>query len=153
MAAAVREFVLSILPWHATFNAAVLLFVVAYLASQAMFCVALRRMAMHIPGPSRMCNPLGLWVLVVPGIGAVASFAILRHVWDAATAATDAHHVAPPRGVARVFGVLYGVSRLAIFVPGLLIPSLLMQSLAATGFLMRLGAVARSLRTPSVAVT
>ena len=152
MADSLRDFALSLLPWHASFNVAALVFVVAYMASQAMFCLALRRMAMHIPGPERMCNPLGLWLLVVPGIGAIASFAILGHVWDAATAAIAAHHEQPPRSAARRYRVAYSVSRLLVFVPGLLLPALLVQSLAATGFLMRLGAVARQLRTPDIAV-
>ncbi|MCC7053441.1 MAG: hypothetical protein IT355_09240 [Gemmatimonadaceae bacterium] len=152
MADSLRAFALTLLPWHATFDAAALVFVVAYLSAQVAFCLALRRMAMHIPGPERMCNPLGLWLLVVPGLGAVASFGILHHVWHSATAATAAHHVPPPRGVVLGFVVLYGVSRLAILVPGLLVPALLLQSLAATGFLLRLGAVARLLRTEDIAV-
>ena len=99
-----------------------------------------------------MCNPLGLWVLAIPGFGALASFGVLRQVWDAATAATSAHHVAPPRGVARGFAITYGISRLLILMPGMLIPALLLQSASATGFLLRLTAVARSLRTQDVAV-
>jgi hypothetical protein len=147
-----RTFLTSLLPWHATFNVAALLFVVAYVSAQVMFCVSLRRLAMSIPGPLRMCNPIGLWVLAIPGLGAVASFAVLRHVFDAATAATDAHRIAPPRGVARAFAVAYGVSRLLILVPGMLLPALLIQSAAATGFVLRLRAVADSLRTPELSV-
>ena len=145
-------FVRSLLPWHAEFNAGALAFTGAYMLAQVMFCLALRRMAMAIPGPKRMCSPVGLWVLVIPGAGALGSFGVLRHVWDAATAATHAHHVDPPRGVARGFAVAYGVSRLLILVPGFAIPSLLLQTCAATGFLMRLSSVAKSLRTPDVAV-
>lgn len=147
-----RAFVVSLAPWHSTFDVAALVLVVMYVLAQVMFCLSLRRMAMAIPGPTRMCNPLGLWVLIIPGIGALASFSVLRHVWDAATAATAAHHVAPPRGVARGFAIMYGVSRLLIVVPGMLIPALLLQSASATGFLLRLTSVAKSLRTPDVAV-
>ena len=95
-------FVRSLLPWHAEFNASALAFTGAYMLAQVTFCLALRRMAMAIPGPQRMCSPVGLWVLVIPGAGALGSFGVLRHVWDAATAATRAHHVDPPRGVALV---------------------------------------------------
>ncbi len=142
-----RSFATSLLPWQPVFNAGALVLVVAYVSAQLLFCFSLRRLAMVIPGPQRMCNPLGLWVLAIPGFGALASFGVLRHVWDAATAATHAHHVAPPRGVARGFAVMYGVSRLLILVPGMLIPALLLQSASATGFLLRLTSVARSLRT------
>lgn len=152
MLESLRTFALSLLPWDASFNAAALVFVLAYVTSQLLFCVALRRMAMHIPGPERMCNPLGLWLLAVPVLGALASFGILRHVWDAATAAMQAHHAPPPRNVARLHAALYGASRLAILVPGLLLPGLVVQAIAATGFLLQLGAVAKSLRTPDVAV-
>jgi hypothetical protein len=150
MIESVRAFLLALMPWHQTFNASALAFVVAYMLAQVLFCLSLRRLAMAIPGPERMCNPLGLWVLVIPGAGALASFQVLRHVWDAATAATLAHHVAPPRGMARGFAVLYGVSRFLILVPGMLVPALLLQSAAATGFLLRLHGVARSLRTPDI---
>jgi hypothetical protein len=152
MIASASSFLLSLLPWHQAFDVGALAFTCLYVAAQVMFCVALRRLAMAIPGPQRMCNPLGLWLLAVPVIGAVASFGILRHVWDAATAATHAHHVAPPRGVARGFAITYGFSRLLILVPGMLIPALVLQLAAATGFLLRLSSVARSLRTPDVAV-
>jgi hypothetical protein len=152
MPAHVLEFLQALQPWHPSYNAGVLAFVVAYALAQISFCLALRRMAMAIPGPQRMCSPLGLWILVVPMAGALASFGVLRHVWDAATAATAAHHVEPPRGVARGFAVLYGVSRLLILVPGLHLAALLLQCAAAADFLVRLGAVARSLRTPDVAV-
>lgn len=145
-------FLTSLLPWRPTFDAGALLLVVMYVLAQLLFCLSLRRLAMAIPGPMRMCNPLGLWILVVPGAGALASFGLLRHVWDAATAATAAHQVAPPRGVARGFAVAYGLSRLLILVPGLVVPALLLQSAAATGFLLRLTSVAKSLRTPDVAV-
>lgn len=147
-----RAFVLSLLPWQPTFDVSVLSFTVVYMLAQVVFCLALRRMAMAIPGPERMCSPLGLWVLVIPGAGALASFGVLRHVWEAATAATAAHHVAPPRQVARGFAIAYGVSRLLILVPGLLAPALLLQLAAATGFLLRLTSVAKSLRTQDVAV-
>lgn len=147
-----RSFAVSLLPWLPTFDAGALTFVVIYGLAQVLFCLSLRRLAMAIPGPQRMCNPLGLWLLTIPLVGAVASFGVLRHVWDAATAATEAHHVAPPRGVARGFALVYGVSRLLILVPGLLLPALLLQIAAAAGFLLRLSAVARSLRTPDVAV-
>ena len=100
---AAKSFAISLLPWQSTFNAGALVFVVMYVMAQVLFCLSLRRLAMAIPGPTRMCNPLGLWVLAIPGAGALASFGVLRHVWDAATAATEAHHVAPPRGVARGF--------------------------------------------------
>jgi hypothetical protein len=146
------NFLISLLPWHPTFDPVALAFTAAYVVAQLMFCLSLRRLAMHIPGPERMCNPLGLWVLAIPGIGAIASFAVLRHMFDAATAATEIHHVAPPRRAARAFAMTYGISRLLIFVPGLLIPALLLQSFSATGFLLRLTAVARSLRTPDVAI-
>jgi hypothetical protein len=152
MIESLRTLLLSLLPWHQSFDAGALVFVTAYVVAQAMFCVTLRRLAMAIPGPLRMCNPLGLWVLAIPGIGALASFGVLRHVWDAATAATDAHHVAPPRGVARGFAIGYGLSRVLILVPGLLMPALLLQSACATGFVLRLTGVARSLRTQDVAV-
>ncbi len=152
MIASAWTFVVSLLPWNATFNAAALAFVVVYMLAQGCFCLALRRLAMAIPGPERMCNPLGLWVLAIPVFGALASFAVLRGVWDAATAAIRVHHVAPPRGVARGFAITYGLSRLLILVPGMLIPALLVQAASATGFLMRLTSVARSLRTPDVAV-
>lgn len=152
MIASAWSFLLSLLPWHRSFDASALAFTVVYILAQLSFCVALRRLAMAIPGPERMCNPLGLWVLAIPGFGALASFAVLRGVWDAATAATLAHHVAPPRGVARGFAITYGISRLLILVPGMLIPALLLQSASATGFLLRLTSVARSLRTPDVAV-
>lgn len=142
-----RSFASSLLPWQPSFNAGALILVVVYVSAQLLFCFALRRLAMVIPGPQRMCNPLGLWVLAIPGIGALASFGVLRHVWDAATAATHAHHVVPPRGAARGFAVMYGVSRLLILVPGMLIPALLLQSASATGFLLRLTSVAQSLRT------
>jgi hypothetical protein len=148
----VRAFLTSLLPWHPAFEAGALALVVIYVLAQVLFCLSLRRLAMAIPGPMRMCNPLGLWVLAVPGIGALASFGVLRHVWDAAGAATAAHQVAPPRGVARGFAVVYGVSRLLILVPGMLLPALLLQSAAATGFLLRLTSVAKSLRTPDVAI-
>jgi len=147
-----RLFLTSLLPWHPTFDAGVMVLVVMYVLAQTLFCLSLRRLAMAIPGPMRMCNPLGLWVLIIPGAGALASFGVLRHVWDAATAATTAHQVAPPRGVARGFAVVYGLSRLLILVPGMLIPALFLQSAAATGFLLRLTSVAKSLRTPDVAV-
>ena len=146
------QFVASLLPWSTTFDPGALLFAACYIAAQVLFCLALRRMAMVIPGPQRMCNPLGLWVLAMPLLGAASSFSVLRHVWEAATAATEAHHVPPPRNVARTFAVTYGVSRLLILVPGALIPALVTQVLAAAGFLLRLRAVARSLRTPDVAV-
>jgi hypothetical protein len=145
-------FVVSLLPWHRTFDAGALVFAVAYVLAQVMFCVSLRRLAMAIPGPCRMCNPIGLWVLAIPGAGALASFGVLRHVWDAATEATRAHGVQPPRGVARGFAISYGISRLMILVPGFVIPAVLLQAASATGFLMRLTSVARSLRTPDVAV-
>ena len=146
------HFVRSLLPWHSDFNASALAFTVAYMLAQVTFCLALRRMAMAIPGPQRMCSPIGLWVLVIPGAGALGSFGVLRHVWDAATAAASAHHVEPPRGVARGFALAYGVSRLLILVPGFAMPSLLLQICAAAGFLMQLSSVARSLRTPDIAV-
>jgi hypothetical protein len=152
MIASAWTFLLSLLPWHRAFDAGALAFTVAYVLAQVLFCVSLRRLAMVIPGPERMCNPIGLWVLAIPLLGALASFAVLRRVWDAATAATVAHHVAPPRGVARGFAITYGLSRLLILVPGMLIPALLLQSASATGFLLRLTSVARSLRTPDVAV-
>ncbi len=152
MLESIRSFLISLLPWQPTFNVGALLFVVAYMLAQVMFCISLRRLAMSIPGPLRMCNPIGLWLLVVPGIGAVASFAVLRHVFDAATAATTAHHIAPPRAAARAFAVGYGVSRLLILVPGLLLPALLLQSVAATAFVLRLRSVAESLRTPELSV-
>jgi hypothetical protein len=151
MSAAVR-FAALLNPWHPAFDAIVLAMVLAYVLGQILFCVSLRRLAMAIPGPRRMCNPLGIWILAVPVIGALASFAVLRNVWDAATAATDAHHIPPPRGVARGFAIAYGVSRFLILVPGMIVPALLLQSATATGFLMRLASVARSLRTPDVAV-
>jgi hypothetical protein len=152
MIASAWNFLVSLLPWHPTFDAGALVFTLAYMAAQAMFCVSLRRLAMLIPGPERMCNPLGLWVLVIPGAGALASLPLLRHVFDAAVAATAVHHVPPPRKEARLFAIAYAGSRALILVPGLLIPALLIQSLAATGFLLRLTTVARSLRTPDVAV-
>lgn len=145
-------FVVSLLPWHRTFDAGALTFTVAYIAAQVFFCISLRRLAMLIPSPCRMCNPLGLWVLTIPVFGALASFVVLRQVWDTAVTATTAHHVPPPRSQARGFAIAYGVSRLLILVPGLLVPALLLQSASATGFLLRLTAVARSLRTPDVAV-
>ena len=147
-----RDFLLSLLPWQPAFDAGALGFAMAYMLAQVVFCLALRRMAMAIPGPQRMCNPLGLWVLVIPGAGALASFGVLRHVWDAATAATTAHHMAPPRGVARAFAIGYGVSRLLILVPGMALVAVLLQCAAATGFMVRLASVARSLRTPDVAI-
>jgi hypothetical protein len=146
------NFVVSLLPWHRTFDAGALTFTVAYIVAQAFFCISLRRLAMLIPSSARMCNPLGLWVLAIPVVGALASFAVLRHVWDTAVAAMTAHHVSPPRSQARGFAIAYGVSRFLILVPGMLIPALLLQSISATGFLLRLTAVARSLRTPDVAV-
>ncbi len=146
------NFLASLLPWHRTFDASALVFTLGYIGAQLLFCVSLRRLAMIIPGPQRMCNPLGLWVLAIPGFGALASFGVLRQVWDAASAATAAHHVTPPRGVARGFAITYGISRLMIFLPGMLIPALLLQSFSATGFLLRLTSVAKSLRTPDVAV-
>ena len=152
MLESVRSFLISLLPWHSTFSVGALGFVFAYVLAQVMFCLALRRLAMSIPGPLRMCSPIGLWVLVIPGVGALASFTVLRHVFDAATAATDAHHIAPPRGVARAFAVAYGVSRLLILVPGMLVPALLLQTAAATGFVLRLKSVADSLRTPELSV-
>lgn len=148
----VRAFVVSLLPWQPTFNVGALVLIIMYVLAQVMFCLSLRRLAMAIPGPTRMCNPLGLWLLIIPGIGALASFGVLRHVWDAAAAATASHHVAPPRGVARGFAIMYGISRLLIVVPGMLIPALLLQSASAAGFLLRLTTVAKSLRTPDVAV-
>lgn len=147
-----RDFTTSVLPWHAAFDASALTFLALYIAGQAVFCLALRRLAMVIPGPCRMCNPLGLWVLIVPGFGALASFGVLKQVWDAATAATNAHHIPPPRGAARGFAVAYGLSRLLILVPGMAVPALLLQAAAAAGFLTRLTDVARSLRTPDIAV-
>jgi hypothetical protein len=152
MPAHLRTILLSLQPWHPLFDAGVLAFVVAYALAQVLFCLALRRMAMAIPGPQRMCSPLGLWLLVVPVAGAVASFGVLRQVWDAATAATAAHHVEPPRGVARGFAIVYGMSRLLILLPGFHVAALLIQGAAAAGFLVRLASVARSLRTPDVAV-
>ena len=152
MIASAVSFLLSLLPWHRTFDAGALVFTLAYIGAQLLFCFSLRRLAMAIPGPCRMCNPIGLWALAIPGIGALASFAVLRNVWDAAAAATEAHHVPPPRGVARGFAITYGLSRLLILVPGFVIPALLLQSASATGFLLRLTGVARSLRTPNVAV-
>lgn len=146
------NFVVSLLPWHRTFDAGALTFTVAYIVAQGFFCVSLRRLAMLIPSSDRMCNPLGLWVLAIPAFGALASFGVLRHVWDTAVSATTAHHVTPPRSQARGFAIAYGMSRLLILVPGMLIPALLMQSVSATGFLLRLTAVARSLRTPDVEV-
>ena len=147
-----RDFVESALPWAPTFNPAVLLFVALYVSAQLGFCVALRRAAMHIPGPARMCNPLGLWILAVPGLGALASLGVLRHVREAARAATDEHHLA----AAPVFPVgielAYACSRLLILVPGALLPALAMQAASAAAFLFRLGHVARALRTPDVAV-
>lgn len=148
----VREFLLSLQPWQPTFDGGVLAFTLVYALAQVVFCLALRRMAMAIPGPQRMCSPLGLWILVVPVAGAIASFGLLRHVWDAATAATEAHQVEPPRGVARGFAMIYGASRLLILLPGFHIAALLIQCAAAAGFLVRLASVARSLRTPDVAV-
>jgi hypothetical protein len=148
----VIHFAVSLLPWSQSFNSGALVLSSGYVAAQILFCLALRRMAMAIPGPQRMCNPLGLWVLAVPLAGAVASFGVLRHVWEAATAATEAHHVPPPRTVARAFAVAYGASRLLILVPGMLAPALVAQVLAATGFLLQLGAVARSLRTADFTV-
>ncbi|MES3032670.1 MAG: hypothetical protein V4813_01585 [Gemmatimonadota bacterium] len=148
----VRTFALSLLPWQPTFDGVALGFVAAYGLAQVLFCLSLRRMAMVIPGPQRMCNPLGLWVLAIPVAGALASFGVLRHVWDAATAATAAHHLAPPRGEARAFAIGYGVSRLLILVPGMAMVAVLLQAAAAAGFLVRLASVARSLRTPDVAV-
>ena len=152
MIASAWSFLVSLLPWQRSFDAGALAFTVAYIVAQVCFCIALRRLAMVIPGPCRMCSPMGLWALAIPVIGAVASFGVLRNVWDAATAATHAHAMAPPRGVARGFAITYGVSRLLILVPGMVIPALLLQSVSAAGFLLRLSAVARSLRTPSVAV-
>lgn len=146
------NFVVSLLPWHRTFDVGALTFTIAYIAGQVFFCVSLRRLAMLIPSSCRMCSPLGLWVLAIPGFGALASFGVLRQVWDTAVTATAAHHVAPPRSQARGFAIAYGLSRLLILVPGMLIPALLLQSVSATGFLLRLTAVARSLRTPDVAV-
>lgn len=148
----VQGFLLSLQPWQPTFDAGVLAFTLCYALAQVTFCLALRRMAMAIPGPQRMCNPIGLWILVVPVAGAVASFGVLRHVWEAATAAIEAHHVEPPRGVARGFAMVYGASRLLILVPGFHVAALLIQCAAAAGFLVRLGSVARSLRTPDVAI-
>ena len=147
-----RAFLLSLVPGQPSFDAGALGFAVAYVLAQVVFCLALRRMAMAIPGPQRMCNPLGLWVLVIPGAGALASFGVLRNVWDAATAATAAHRLAPPRGVARAFAICYGLSRLLILVPGMALVAVLLQCAAAAGFLVRLSSVARSLRTPDVAV-
>lgn len=148
----IRTFAISLLPWQPTFDAGALLFVVAYFLAQVLFCLSLRRLAMLIPGPERMCNPLGLWVLIVPGAGALASYGVLGHVWDAATAATEAHHVAPPKGIARGFAGTYALSRFLILVPGMVVPALLIQTVSATGFLLRLTSVARSLRTQDVAV-
>ena len=142
----------TLLPWDQNFSRGALVFVVCYGAAHVLFCVALRRLAMAIPGPQRMCSPLGLWVLAVPVAGAAASFGALRHVWDAAAAATESHHVPPPRSEARLLALLYGTSRLLILVPGMLVPALVAQAAAAAGFLFRLRAVARSLRTPDVAV-
>lgn len=147
-----HAFAQSLLPWHPSFDAGTLLLVAGYVVLHATFCFALRRMAMVIPGPQRMCSPLGLWVLAVPGVGALASFGALRHVWDAAAAAVDAHRVAPPRGVARGFAVTYATGRLLILIPGMVVPALLLQCAGATGFLVRLSGVARSLRTPDVAI-
>ncbi|HYW49403.1 MAG TPA: hypothetical protein VE861_02290 [Gemmatimonadaceae bacterium] len=147
-----QALVLSLLPWHRSFDATTLGFAALYVALQVIFCLSLRRMAMAIPGPLRMCSPIGLWVLVIPGVGALASFGVLRHVWDAATAATTVHHVTPPRGVARGFAMTYGFSRLLILLPGMLVPALVIQGAAAAGFLVRLASVARSLRTPDVAI-
>ncbi len=152
MPAHLREFLLSLQPWHPTFDAGVLTFVLVYALAQVLFCLALRRLAMAIPGPQRMCSPLGLWILVVPVAGALSSFGVLRHVWDAATAAVEAHHVEPPRGAARGFAIVYGVSRLLILLPGFHVAALMIQCAAAAGFLVRLASVARSLRTPDVAV-
>jgi len=152
MPAHVHEFLQALQPWHRSFDGSVLTFAVSYAMAQILFCLSLRRMAMAIPGPLRMCNPIGLWILVVPVAGALASFAVLRQVWDAATAATEAHHIKPPRGVARGFAITYGVSRLLILVPGMQVAALLIQCAAAAGFLVRLNAVARSLRTPDVAI-
>jgi hypothetical protein len=152
MISTVVRFAAMLNPWHPAFDAVVLAMVVAYVLGHVLFSISLRRLAMAIPGPRRMCNPLGIWLLAVPVIGALASFAVLRDVWEAATAATDAHHIAPPRGVARGFAIAYGLSRLLILAPGMILPALLLQSVAATGFLLRLASVARSLRTPDVAV-
>jgi len=152
MLSSAQHFLLSLLPWHPSFDGGALILTMAYIAAQICFCLALRRMAMAIPGPQRMCNPLGLWVLAIPGAGALASFGVLRHVWDAATAATSAHQLEPPRGVARGFAISYGISRLLILVPGLTVAALLLQIASAAGFLVRLGSVAKLLRTPDVAV-
>lgn len=146
------DFVISLLPWHRTFDAVALTFTAAYVIAQVCFCISLRRLAMLIPSSCRMCNPVGLWVLAIPVVGALASFGVLRQVWDSAVSALASHHVAPPRSRARGFAIAYGVSRLLILVPGLLIPALLLQSFSATAFLLRLSGVARSLRTPDVAV-
>ena len=152
MFASSRDFFLSLLPWQPTFSGRALGFLALYVLAQTLFCLLLRRKAMAIPGPQRMCSPLGLWALVIPGVGAFASFGLLRHVWDAATAAADSHHIAPPRSVARAFAIVYGLSRLLMLWPGMQLPALTIQLAAAVGFLMQLDMVARSLRTPDVAV-
>ena len=64
----------------------------------------------------------------------IASFAVLRQVWVATTAAREAHHLAPPNGIARAWAVTYGMSRLLILVPGFAMVALLLQFIAATGF-------------------
>jgi hypothetical protein len=138
------------LPWHEAFDGSLLALLVVYVCGQIVFCLGLRRVAMAIPGPERMCNPLGLWVLAVPGVGALASFGVLRQIWHAAIAALDAHHVPPPDGVARGFAVAYGGARLLMLVPGMVVPALALQLCAAVGFLLRLQRVARLLRTPDV---
>jgi hypothetical protein len=140
----------ALLPWRDTFDTTVFALCVGYVLAQLLFCLSLRRMAMAIPGPERMCNPLGLWVLAVPFVGALSSFGVLRHVWHAAIAALDAHHVAPPTGIARGFAMTYGIARWLILVPDLLMPALLLQLCAAIGFLMRLNTVAKRLRTPDI---
>lgn len=152
MSAMLSAFLSSLLPWRAEFSAPTLLLVIGYVLAQVLFCVSLRRLAMHIPGPERMCSPIGLWVLAIPVVGGLASFGVLRHIREAAKAATDVHHLQPAPMIPRSWELLYGASRLLILVPGLLVPAILIESVAGWGFLLKLGEVARSLRTPDVAV-
>lgn len=129
-----------------------LLLGLAYVGAHLAFVLAVRRMAMVIPGSCRFCHPMRWLLIPLPVIGAVAALTGIPRMWHAVERDLAEHRLPAPSRTGLGYGIAYAVGRLLMLAPGLQLLGLVLQLAGAIGFLTHLARIADALHTPEVAI-
>lgn len=124
----------------------------AYVGAHLGFVLAVRRLAMVIPGSCRFCHPMRWLLIPLPVVGAVAALTGIPRMWRAVERDLAEHGLPAPSRTWLGYGVAYAVGRLLLLVPGTQLLGLTLQLAGAIGFLWHLARIADALHTPEVAI-